>query len=156
MARINVVHVGAAGVVAGVVINLTARAAWNFLLPNRMMEGSYIWGFVVGIATVWIYSAMSARSGPSPVRAMVAGMAVWLFAIAVPNYGFWVFETLSGSLVALSSALGVFELVLAALSGAWAYEWAAATQLARTQKQRFRNSSSVRLTPHTPLRVKAI
>jgi hypothetical protein len=156
MARINVVHAGAAGVVAGVVINLTARAAWSFVLPSRMMAGSYLWGFAVGMTTVWLYSVMSARSGPSPGRAVVAGMIAWLFTIAVPNYGFWVFETLSGSLLALSSVLGIVEIIPAALGGAWVYEWAAATKVARAAKQQTRNASTVRLTPHTPLSVEAI
>ncbi len=156
MARINVLHVGAAGVVAGVVINLIARASWNFILPNRMMAGSYVWGFLVGIVMVLTYSALSARSGPSPARAVLAGMTAWLFGIAVPNYAFFVVEALSGSLVALSSTLGILELVPAALAGAWAYDWATTAQVARAQQQQPRYASTVRLTPHTPMSVKPI
>jgi hypothetical protein len=83
-------------------------------------------------------------------------MIVWLIAIAVPNYAFLAFETLSRDHVTLSSVLGVAEVVPAGLAGAWAYDWAATMQHARAQNPQTRTASATRLTPHTPLAVKAI
>jgi hypothetical protein len=159
MAKINVVHVGVGGVVAGIVINVIARAAWNYLLPNGMMAGSYLWGFVVAMVTVCLYSALSARRGPSPARAVMAGVIVWVFVIALPNYGFLALETLSSSLVTMSLVLGIVAIVPAALAGALTYDWFAATRLARAPTHQAHHGLRVRLarlTPHTPLSVKAV
>lgn len=153
MASPKVIHVAAAGVAAGVVINVTATAFWSFVLPTA---DSYFWGFVFGILAVSLYAAMSAKSGPSPARAVVAGMTLWMVAAAVPNYVFFVAGVLTQNVAAFASVLGFIEVVPAAILGAWAYDWAATTQQAHAQKHQSGNASTTRLTPHTPLNVKAI
>ena len=150
MGKSNAVHVGAGGVVAGIVINVIAKGTWSFFLPSGTLGGSYLWGLVVGMVTVSLYSSLSARSGPSPARAALAGVTVWVFTIVLPNYGLFVFEILSRSLLTFSSVLGMAEVVPAALVGALTYDWVAAKQLPRAQQQQPRKQLRVRLASLTP------
>jgi hypothetical protein len=156
MGRINVAHVGVGGVVAGIVTNVIERAAWTYVLPNGMMAGSYVAGFLVGIVTVCVYGALSARRGPSPARAVMSGMIVWVVAIALPNYAFLALEVVSRSLVRSSLVVGLFASVTAAVIGSMTYDWLAASKGVPAQKQQARKGLRVRLaslTPHTPLSV---
>jgi hypothetical protein len=43
------------------------------------MAAHLLWGFVVGIAAIWLYAAIRPRYGPGAATALRAGFAVWLF-----------------------------------------------------------------------------
>ena len=145
MARINVVHAVGGGMLAGLVINVTGGLVWNFILsddyvrqmgrdlPGKVMPGSLLWGYLIGIVTVWLYSSLKAQYGSWLKTALVAGVTTWILALALPNYALWLFGIFGGSLLAMASAFAVFEIVLAALAGAWVYNWGEALGVRRAE-----------------------
>ena len=146
-------HVAVAGLAAGAVMNLTATAFRSLVLPTA---DSYLWNFVFGMIGVSLYAVMSAGSGPSPARAVVTGTTFWVIASALPDYVMFSAGVLPQPNVTFSAVLGLVEIVPAIVAGAWGYDWAVTTQQARVQKQESRNTSTMRVTPHTPLTVEAI
>ena len=145
MGKVNVVHVAGGGVLAGVVINVIGGLVWNFFLsddyvrqmgkdlPGTVMPGSFLWGYVIGIVTVWLYASLRAHYGSWLKTAVVAGVTTWILALALPNYALWLFGIFGGSLVAMASAFGIFEVVLAALAGARVYNWGEAIEVRRAE-----------------------
>jgi hypothetical protein len=85
---------------AGIVINLVEyikngvvlRDAWGSAMQElgkpAQISGSAIlifnvWGFLLGIAAVWLYAAIRRRYGAGPNTAIRAGLVTW--GIAVPG-----------------------------------------------------------------------
>jgi hypothetical protein len=145
MARINVVHVVGGGVLAGLVINITGGLVWNFILaddyvtqvgkdlPGRVMPGSFLWSFLIGIVTVWLYASLRTHYGSWLKTAVIAGVTTWILGVALPSSAIWLFGIFGGSLLAIASAFGVIEFVLAAVAGAWVYNWGEAVEAHRAQ-----------------------
>jgi hypothetical protein len=106
MGKINVGRVFLGGIVAGLVINVMEGVLHGLVLANRDTDmlknlglppgGSTneiialnLWGFAVGILTVWTYAAIRPRMGAGPKTAACAGLFVWagvsLLGAAVPT-----------------------------------------------------------------------
>lgn len=134
MAKINVVRVILGGLLAGVVINVIEGVVSGMILadqfesqlgkelPSWAIPAFIVWGFLVGIMAVWIYASIRAQYGPGPRTAVMAGVMTWILGYALPNYSFWAVGIFSGSLMAIASAIGLAELILATLAGAWVYK----------------------------------
>lgn len=60
--------------------------------------------------------------GPGPKAAVIAGVMTWILGYAMPNYALWYSGIFGGSLMALASAIGLVEFILATLAGAWVYK----------------------------------
>jgi hypothetical protein len=136
MRKVNLSRVILGGLLAGIIINLS-----EFLLNEKVMraqneeamkalgktmpEGSavmttwIIWGFVAGIAAVWLYAAIRPRYGAGPATAIRAGIAVWVFGwllsmIAMENLGVF-------PISALALVWTLVECIVATVAGAWLY-----------------------------------
>lgn len=138
MGRINYGRMILGGIVAGIVINVSefllngvvlskdlvaamaALGKQDAMGPNQMT----IWiayGFILGIATIWLYAAIRPRYGPGGKTAFRAGLAVWFLAYflsAVANGNLGLFPT---RLLAISTVWGLVELPIAAAIGAYFY-----------------------------------
>src|SRR5262245_41141796 len=94
MAHTNRGRVVVGGLLAGVVINvveyvtngIVLKEAWGRALqalgkPADLSAGAIVifnvWGFLLGIAAVWIYAAIRPRYGAGPGTAIRAGLAAW-------------------------------------------------------------------------------
>jgi len=137
MRKVNLSRVILGGLLAGIIINLS-----EFLLNEKVMraqneeamkalgktmpEGSavmttwIIWGFVAGIAAVWLYAAIRPRYGAGPGTAVRAGIAVWVFGwllsmIAMENLGLF-------PISALALVWTLVECIVATVAGAWLYK----------------------------------
>src|SRR5437588_1440188 len=94
MAHTNRVRVVLGGLLAGVVINVVEfvtngvvlKADWGQAMqalgkpavPSGSAIAIYnVWGFLVGIAAVWIYAAIRTRYGAGAGTAARAGIAGW-------------------------------------------------------------------------------
>ena len=91
-------------------------------LPKRAIPAAMALGYVIGIMAVWLYASMRAHYGPGPNTAVIAAVMTWMLGYALPHYSFWAAGIFSGSLMALASAIGLAELILATLAGAWIYK----------------------------------
>ena len=95
MGGINMGRVLLGGLLAGLVINIGEYVLNELLLAEQWAvvsealnlpphEGStivwfIIWGFVIGIAMIWLYAAIRPRCGAGAKTTMCAGLCVWFF-----------------------------------------------------------------------------
>ncbi|HZQ17296.1 MAG TPA: hypothetical protein VFA90_01145 [Terriglobales bacterium] len=143
MAHTNRVRVVLGGLLAGVVINITEyiengivlKADWGQAMQalgkSPQLTGSAIaiynlWGFLAGIAALWIYAAIRPRYGAGPGTAARAGFAAWILAgllAALANYPSGLFPT---RLLVITTIVGLIEMVIATIIGASIYKEASA------------------------------
>ncbi len=139
MAHTNRVRVVLGGLLAGVLINLSEfvtngvvlkddwAQAMQALGKSPVLSGSAIvtfniWGFLVGIAAVWLYAAIRPRYGAGVGTAVRSGLVVWalvVFLANLANYPLGIFPT---RLLVITSSVAIVELVLATVLGAWIYK----------------------------------
>jgi hypothetical protein len=134
---------------AGVVINLVEfvtngiilKADWGQAMqalgksPN--ITGSAIaiynvWGFLVGIAAVWIYAAIRPRYGAGAGTAARAGLATWFLAVLLANLANYPSGVFPTRLLIITAVVALFEIVVATVVGAWLYKEEASTQAVRS------------------------
>ena len=138
MKPINMGRVLLGGLLAGVLINISEFLLHTVVLkkdfeeamrmlnrPNAMTGGQtlvwIIFGFVIGIGSVWLYAAIRPRYGPGAATAARAGVAVWFFgsllaAIADANLGLF-----PGNVLVVSAIWELVQSVVATILGAWTY-----------------------------------
>ena len=139
MAHTNRVRVVLGGLLAGVVINIVEyvtngvvlKADWGQAMQalgkSPQITGTAIaiynvWGFLVGIAAVWIYAAIRPRYGAGVGTAVRAGLVTWGLAVLLANlvnYPSGLFPT---RLLVITSVVALFETVIATIIGAWPYK----------------------------------
>lgn len=134
MGRINWSRVVLGGILAGVislvlgsVLGLLTRSEWEAAMKNMkppggaVMAAHVLWGFVLGIATVWLYAAIRPRYGPGAATALRAGFVVWLFAHATFSLAAGAMDLLPQKIILISALWSLPETLIATLAGAWVY-----------------------------------
>jgi hypothetical protein len=81
-----------------------------------------IWGFLLGIAAVWLYAAIRPRYGAGPKTAIRAGLVTWAVAVFLANLGNYPLGLFPTRLIAITSIVALIEIVFATLVGAWLYK----------------------------------
>ncbi len=139
MAKINWNRILLGGLVAGLIINAAEYLVNGVILQARwadamkgigrpeMISGAQIaafnvWGFLVGIFTVWLYAAIRPRYGAGPKTAVCTGAAVWALGYLLAGVAPMVLHLLPRRLMAMGIAAGLIEVIVAALVGAWLYK----------------------------------
>ena len=141
MGKINLSRVILGGLLAGVVINIVEGVVNGGLLATdwadtmstlhqhsvstRQIIAFNVWGFAIGILTVWLYAAMRPRYGAGLRTAALAGVFMWTLGFALANFAPVILHLFPLSLVATSLAVELPEMILAAIAGAWIYKEAA-------------------------------
>ena len=138
MAHTNRARVILGGLLAGLVINIVEyitngvilREAWAQAMQALGKSGAFtmggivifnIWGFLLGIAAVWLYAAIRTRYGPGPKTAIRAGLVIWVIAVFLPNLGNYPLGLFPARLLIISTVVALVESVVATLAGAWLY-----------------------------------
>jgi hypothetical protein len=142
MGRINVSRVIGAGLLAGLIMNVSQFVLHAVVLaPDgaKLMEDwkklglniepdpkLLLWlvllTFGLGLMAVWTYAAIRPRFGPGPRAAVVAGLAVW--ALSYFYAGVYVYAgvvVMPMKLTWLPVAWSLVEVPVATLVGAWLY-----------------------------------
>jgi hypothetical protein len=139
MAHTNRVRVVLGGLLAGVVINVVEfvtngvvlKADWGQAMqalgkpavPSGSAIAIYnVWGFLVGIAAVWIYAAIRTRYGAGPRTAARAGVVTWGLAVLLANVANYPLGLLPTRLLVITAVVALFEIIIAAVLGAWLYK----------------------------------
>ena len=139
MAHTNRGRVILGGLLAGVVINVVEyitngvvmSEAWGRAMqalgkPAELSTGaiviSNVWGFLLGIAAVWLYAAIRPRYGPGPTTAIRAGVAAWAMAVFLPNLVSYPMGFFPARLLVISVVAALIEIVVGTLAGAWLYK----------------------------------
>jgi hypothetical protein len=143
MGKINLQRVLIGGLLAGVVINAgemlfhavvfkdtmqTAMAALGKTVPEDASRMAYwiTFGFLYGIALVWVYAAIRPRFGASVKTAVYAGLVVWLFGGLFNVLGEAPLGLFPRNFYVMGAVWGLIEIPIAAVAGAWLYKEPAA------------------------------
>ena len=148
MAHTNRGRVILGGLLAGLVINIVEfitngvvlREAWGQAMqalgkPAQLSVVAIvifnIWGFLLGIAAVWLYAAIRPRYGAGPKTAIRAGLVTWAVAVFLANLGIYPLGLFPTRLLVITSIVALVEIVIATQAGAWLYKEEAATEARR-------------------------
>jgi len=139
MGKINWSRVILGGLLAGLIINVIDFLVNTFLLKERWaaaMEALrrpgtmsspqiiafLVVGFLLGIMMLWLYAAIRPRYGAGVKTALCAGTAVWVLACLLPTLTPMILHIFPRRLMAIGVVVGLVELVLGAVAGAWLYK----------------------------------
>jgi hypothetical protein len=137
MAGMNAPRIVIGGAVAGAVIfviegiasQLYAGPMEAALAEHNLSISMSVGGFVtaalvslfVGIALVWFYAAARPRFGPGPKTAALVAAFFWLGATVTSVLGYRMVGLYPDALLLQWIALGLVEMILAAMAGGWIY-----------------------------------
>jgi hypothetical protein len=137
MGQINSGRVLSGGIVAGIIINIfeyvtngrllaadwaAAMQALGREMPASAIPIFIVWGFFVGISAVWLYAAARTRFGPGPGTAVLTGFAFWVIGYLFPNLISWALAIFPSRLLAITTLVGLVEIMVASLAGASIYK----------------------------------
>lgn len=138
MGKINWTRVLTGGLLAGLVINIVEAVSANMYSEEMkmaleahgltmsetplMMVFYVVYGFVWGIAAVWMYAAIRPRFGAGPKTAVLSGVAFWVIGYLLPIIGWSTIGLYSTWMLTYWSIIGLVEMVVATLLGAWIYK----------------------------------
>ena len=137
MGRINLGRVIVGGLLAGLLINCS-EFVLNTFVVEKDMEAAFkamnlppidageipffvVFGFLLGIVTVWLYAAIRPRFGPGVPTATYTALAVWFLAYLYPTLFFLVMHVFPANALIVSVVWGLGEILIAGVAGAWAY-----------------------------------
>lgn len=138
MGKINLGRVIMGGIVAGIIIDIIEYVLngivladrWNAInaahnlppfTPNAIIVFNII-GLVTGIAAVWTYAAIRPRFGEGPGTAVIAALLIWVVGYLLPDAGNAVVGLFTGSITIILISVGVIEIIVATLAGAFIYK----------------------------------
>jgi hypothetical protein len=138
MGKINLGRVIMGGIVAGIIIDIIEYVLnaivladrWNAVasahnLPQFSMNAIIafnIIGLVTGIAAVWTYAAIRPRFGQGPGTGFIAALLIWVVAYLLSDAGNVVVGLYPVSLAVTLICVGLVEIVVATLAGAFIYK----------------------------------
>ena len=139
MAHTNRVRVIWGGLLAGVVINVVEyltngvilKGEWGQAMtalgkPADISAGAIaifnLWGFLLGIGSVWVYAAIRPRYGAGPGTAVRAGLATWALAVFLANLSNYPLGLFPVRLLVITAVVALFEIVVGTIVGAWLYK----------------------------------
>ncbi len=141
MGKINWNRVILGGLVAGVIINISESVLNGVVFAKdmqaaisalgRQMGGGQlamfiVWGFLVGIFAVWLYAAIRPRYGAGPKTALCAGAAIWGLGYLLASVTPIALNLFPARLMVIRLAVGLVEVLVGTLVGAWLYREEAA------------------------------
>lgn len=139
MGKINWIRVILGGLLAGLIINVIDFLVNTLFLKERwaaamqaigrpaatsipQMIAFLVVGFLLGIMMIWLYAAIRPRYGAGVKTALCAGTAVWVLACLLPTLTPMILHIFPRRLMAIGAVVGLVELVLGAVAGAWLYK----------------------------------
>ena len=138
MTRMNWSRLILGGLIAGVIIDVFEYVTNGVILADEwagamkavgkpetlsslQMVAFNIWGLAMGVLALWLYAAIRPRFGAGPKTAICAGAAVWALGYLMGSAGDFITHVLPRRLLAISIAVGLVEIIVATLAGAYFY-----------------------------------
>src|SRR5437763_5376846 len=138
MGRINLGRVILGGIVAGIIIDIVEFVLNAIVLADRWRAVTAahnlvpvgtqaiivfnIIGLIMGIAAVWTYAAIRPRFGEGPGTAFIAALLIWVVGYLIGDAYNVVVGLFPLSLAVTLAAVGLVEIVVATLAGAYLYK----------------------------------
>jgi len=138
MGKINLGRVIVGGLAAGIIINafefvlngVVLVDQWPELMKaiNRpvlgMNEVVYfnLFGFLQGLVAVWTYAAIRPRFGAGPMTAIIAALLTWTTSYILVDATPTIMGVFPMSMTLLLVGVGLIEILLATLAGAYLYK----------------------------------
>jgi hypothetical protein len=85
-----------------------------------------LWGFLVGILAVWLYAAVRPRFGAGVRTAVRTGLMLWLLVYVQMTVSMAPMNIIPARLMLIGLPIGLVEIVVATVLGAWLYKEAPA------------------------------
>jgi hypothetical protein len=92
-------------------IQIAVFFLWSFVL----------WGLLIGISVIWLYAAIRPRYGGGPKAALRVGWFVWSLGYLLPSVTPFLLSLFPRRIFAIGLTVGLVEVFLATLLGAWLY-----------------------------------
>lgn len=138
MTRMNWGRLILGGLIAGVIIDVSEYVTNGMILTDQWAEAMKaigkpeefsglqivalnIWGLVMGVLALWLYAAIRPRFGAGPKTAICAGVVAWALGYLMGSAGDFITHVLPRHLLAISIAVGLVEIIVATLAGAYFY-----------------------------------
>jgi hypothetical protein len=136
MGKINWTRVILGGLVAGAIINVFEFVLNGVILAKdneaafralgKQIGGNQLalfvaWGFLVGVFAIWLYAGLRPRYGIGPKTAVCAGAAVWCLGYLLAAVTPIALDLFPARLMAIGLAVGLVEVIVGTLAGAWLY-----------------------------------
>ena len=138
MSSINLGRVLLGGFVAGIVINVFEYVLNGVVLADQwpgIMSAINrppltfhdivifnVMGFVEGVVAVWTYAAIRPRFGVGVKTAVYAGVLTWVTAYVLATVTPVVMGVFPAHLAFVMVAVGLVEIIVATIAGAWLYQ----------------------------------
>jgi len=138
MGNINLGRVILGGIVAGIIVNafefvlngVLLASQWTDLMAsiNRPVLGVReivcfnIFGFAMGLVAVWTYAAIRPRFGAGVKTAIYAGALTWVTAYFLATTTPVIMGVFPLRMACVLVAVGLVEIVVATIVGAWLYK----------------------------------
>ena len=71
---------------------------------------------------VWLYAAIRSRYGAGLKTALIAAIAIWLLAYAMPTLGYVAIGVVPQQIAITAIGLALVEVLIAGIAGAWVYK----------------------------------
>jgi hypothetical protein len=88
---------------------------------NALMAFTIL-GFLIGITAVLLYARARPSIGPGAKTAVLTASVLWMIGYALPSFGFSAMGLLPKRLLLIGTIVGLLEVILASVAGAWLYE----------------------------------
>ena len=137
MGKTNWKRVFLGGVLAGIVHIVLEMIAgsiylskiWNPVLENLGLQGDYgllivglIMWIVLGILSVWLYSAIRPRYGAGVKTAVMAGVCIWVLRELYPTIENGAWGLYPANLLVADGGTTLVACVVGTIIGAWVYK----------------------------------
>ncbi len=138
MASMNVGRVIGGGLLAGLIINISAYVLNGPILGEKWKAASeamntpeqgtaaivfyIICGFILGLAAVWIYAAMRPRLGAGAKSAVIAGLIVWLLYYCLVYLGLGIHGIFAWDIAGVVVGWSFVEMIIASVAGCAIYK----------------------------------
>ena len=138
MGNINLGRVVLGGIVAGIIVNafefvlngVLLAQQWPDLMAsiNRPVLGVReivcfnIFGFAMGLVAVWTYAAIRPRFGAGPRTALYAALLTWVTGYVFVDLTPTIMGVFPMSMTWMLIGVGLVEIVVATIVGAWLYK----------------------------------
>ena len=137
--KINWSRVILGGLLAGLIINVCEYLVNGLLLEGMWAEAMKslnrpsamdvtaqiafnVSGFALGILALWFYAHLRGIYGPGPRTAMITGVVVWIPGSLLGMVGPAALHLFRYRLIAIAVVLGLVEILLGTVAGAWLYK----------------------------------